>query len=220
MNWEKFWNHTANTFSDPLMQVQRKDNDSVKKTAENIIFHLDIKKQDDILDVCCGNGLLTSLIAPHCKSIQGIDISENLITLAKAKYPTINFQREEAIAITKHYVPATFDKVYLQFSFQYFDQKGMGEKVIKEIMQVLKPGGKLFIGDIPDHANRWNHYNTLLKKFYYITSTLRGKNRMGKFWKKKELQNICKRLKVKGKVIIQPSHLPYAHYRFDYLIEK
>ena len=87
------------------------------------------------------------------------------------------------------------------------------------MLKILKTNGKIFIGDIPNHQKVWSYYNTLAKRFFYITSKFRGKNRMGKFWKKEELDSICKSLKVKGNFIKQDDDLPYSEYRFDYLIK-
>lgn len=220
MNWEKFWDKSAKQSNDELSQVQRKDNESLQLTIDNITNHLEVNNNDNVLDVCCGNGMITSSISNKCKSIVGVDLSSELIKKAKNNYPEITFVKGGATELSSIYDKYQFDKIYLQFSFQYFDKKGQGEKVIKEMIQVLKPNGLLFIGDIPNHQKIWTYYNSFAKRFFYITSKLRGTNRMGKFWQKEELDTICKKLNVKGKFITQEEKLPYSHYRFDYLIQK
>jgi hypothetical protein len=107
----------------------------------------------------------------------------------------------------------------LQISFQYFDKKKEGEKVMSEMLKCLKPNGKIFIGDIPNHEHFSDFYNTFMKKLRFFKDNLLNKNNMGKFWEVTELDAICKKLGVKGTYLEQPKQLPYSHYRFDYIIQ-
>jgi len=222
MNWKSYWNQVANEAKDPIRAVQRKDIRSTKLSATHIISTLNITKNDSVLDVCCGNGLLTEVIADTCLKITGIDQSEILIKNAKKISQTKNssYILGDALNLKEVVSNEKFDKIYLQFSFQYFDKKGMGEQVIKEAIKLLKPKGMLFIGDIPEAAKRFIFYNSFPKLFYYVGSKIRGKNTMGKFWSPKELAQICDKLQIKGTYLKQPELLAYAWYRFDYLIEK
>ena len=220
MNWEKFWDNVAKTSTNEIEQVQRKDFNSIILTTQNIHSKLQIDENDTVLDVCCGNGLITNEIAKKCKSIIGVDLSNILIENAKQNYPNIKFIKANATELSQKINPHTFDKIYLQFSFQYLDKKKEGEKVISEMLKILKPNGKIFIGDIPDKEKLWTYYNSLEKRFFYIISVIKKKKKLGKFWNKKELDSICHKKRVKGKVLEQPQNLPYANYRFDYLIEK
>ena len=221
MNWKSYWNKVAVTAKDPITAVQRKDLKSTKQSASHIISMLKITNKDRVLDVCCGNGLLTELVAESCHGITGIDQSEILIKSAndKSESNNMSFILGDALKLTEVLNESKFDKIYLQFSFQYFDKKGMGAKVIKEMISLLKPKGLLFIGDIPEKSKRFDFYNSLPKLFYLFTSKLRGKNSMGKFWSPDELAQICVKLNIKGTYLKQPELLEYSWYRFDYLIE-
>ncbi len=221
MNWKIFWNSVASQTDNVIAQVQRKKDENLSLTINHIVRNLQLTKSSQVLDVCCGNGMITKGVALHVKSIVGIDQSENLIAVAKNKFHTNNscYSVGDALALSK-VIQHQFDAIYVQFSFQYFDKKGQGEKLIAEMLRLLKPNGKIFIGDIPDYKKRFVFYNTLKKKFYLFTSKLKGTNPMGKFWKQQELDTICKHFNVKGIFLEQPKNLPNAWYRFDYLIEK
>lgn len=220
MNWEQFWDNVSSASNDEVGQVQRKDLDSVRQTVDHIVENLQLSPQDDVLDVCCGNGLVTALVAEYCGEIIGVDISSKQIEQAKRNYPNITFLQSPADCISSVLPEKKFDKIYLQFSFQYLTKKGEGERAIAEMLHVLKPGGMIFMGDIPDHDKLWTFYNTFWKRFYLLVNKLRGRSKLGKFWHKKEIDAICKRLKCKGNAITQPKQLPYSHYRFDYLITR
>ncbi|PHR70581.1 MAG: hypothetical protein COA67_08120 [Lutibacter sp.] len=222
MDWKKYWNdNTTLNIDNSIGQVQRKDIESTLLTANYIVRILDIRKSDDLLDVCCGNGILTQQIAKKCNQITGVDDSEKLINVAEKNYNDINVKYIScnALNIFQSIDNKLFDKIYLQFSFQYFDKKKEGEKVISEMLKSLKPNGKIFIGDIPNHDNFYKFYGSFMKKIRYLKDKILNKNSMGKFWKVSELDTICKDLGVKGTFLKQPKELPYSHYRFDYLIE-
>lgn len=222
MNWKKYWNANAlSNKTDEIAQVQRKDLKSTYLTVNHIVRTLNIKKEDVVLDVCCGNGLITQQIAKKCHSITGVDQSEELIKIAQNKYKEMNCEYVEgsAIDLSEVLLNKKFDKIYLQFSFQYFDKKNDGKRVIRQLLKCLKPDGKLFIGDITNEEKFSVFYNNPIKKLRFIKGKLQGKNVMGKFWKPSELDEICGKLNVKGTSLKQPKELPYAHYRFDYLIE-
>jgi ubiquinone/menaquinone biosynthesis C-methylase UbiE len=220
MDWRQYWNHYAQQEQDGIAQVQRKDESSIQDTAAYIVEKLAIESHEVVLDVCCGNGLLTEKMGAICHKILGVDQAENLIQYAVdlTTLPNVKFILSKAENITQHIEKESIDKIYLAYSFQYFDKKQQGLLVVQEMLKVLKPGGKILISDIPDAAKESSFYNTLLKKFFRITSLLRNKNSMGKFWHKKELIDITQKLGVKGTVLNQPEHLPYAWYRFDFLI--
>lgn len=224
MNWLRFWRDNAD-LKDEMQQVGRVQSGKAMpqelliKIAGNIAFNLQITSNDKLLDVCCGNGALTYKIAVQCKSITGIDFCEKQIATAKLSFTSNNIKYVQADALNFN-LNQKFDKIYLYFSFQYFETTGEGQRVIENCLRHLGKGGMLFIGDIPD-AKKWlAYYNTPVKIARILYHKLVGRDIMGKFWKEKELQKICKNLNVKGKLLKQESWQPYAYYRFDFLIKK
>lgn len=222
MDWEKYWDQVGENNHSFATQVQRNDEDSIQSSVDNIIARLEISKTDKVLDVCCGNGFITHEISKVCNEIVGVDQSQNLIQIANNTYQENNTKHIciSATSMSNDLGSTKFDKIYLEFSFQYFDKKNEGKKVIQEMINLLTPTGKILISNITESGKQKVLFDTLPKRFYYLTSRIRGKNSMGKFWLVKELDDICKELKIQGQYIKQPSHLPYAHYRFDYIITK
>ena len=222
MDWKKYWNDNASLNSNnEINQVQRKDIKSTLMTANRIIRILDINCTDKVLDVCCGNGIVTQRIAKKANFVEGVDQSEILIDVAKNKHNELNilYHVGNCINLSSVIENKLFDKIYLQFSFQYFDKKNEGKCVIAEMLKCLKPNGQIFIGDVPNMDKFPVFYNTVRKRLSYYKNVLTKKNQMGKFWKVDELDEICEKLGVKGTYIEQPKELPYSRYRFDYLIK-
>lgn len=223
MNWLNFWNVTAKN-SNPKLQVGRMLNgveltdDIIDNTAAYIINMLQINQQSEVLDVCCGNGLITNKVAAYCRHITGIDFSNEMIQSAEIqKKHNANFICENAMNFMLN---KQFDAVYIAFSFQYFEQTVQAIKLLQNCLQHLKKGGRLLITDIPDAEKIFKYYNTPYKVFQLVISKILNNNNMGRFWNKRDLIKICYELQVHCQIIQQQNWQPYRHYRFDALIIK
>ena len=106
----------------------------------DVISSLNLPKQGDLFDFGCGVGDMTknlSLIMPEWEVI-GSDISSKAIEFAKQKYPGIQFQTADEV----HQNYKTFDLI---FSHHVFEHVVDVDSIFAEVLQRLKPGGKLLI---------------------------------------------------------------------------
>ena len=102
---------------------------------------------EKILDVACGTGVLEELIIKErpSQSMTGVDISENMLHVAKRKlaaYPGVAFFRAGATDLP--FADDTFDLVVCANSFHYFDAPVLS---LQQMKRVLKRGGRLIILD-------------------------------------------------------------------------
>ena len=218
--WKNYWNNIAENKSS-LKQVQRDDLSASQLLVieKHISKVLKINSEDELLDVCCGNGLITMRIAKQCKSVVGIDFSAKLVEAADGNKTCENLRFIEGDATDLSVsLDQKFDKILLNFSFQYFNYKE-GLQVVSGLKKRLKPGGLLFIGDIPNQNKWWSYYDTFLKRGYYLKQWICRQPKMGKFWSEKELKSIARKNDMYGEVLEQTSNLPYSHYRFDFLLK-
>ncbi|MFW9822838.1 MAG: class I SAM-dependent methyltransferase [Candidatus Thorarchaeota archaeon] len=106
-----------------------------------------IKKENCILDLCCGTGtltiLLTKLLYKECKII-GIDLSSGQITKARKKntYPNLEFRVMDAndLKFSDDY----FDHIIISAAMHEMD-KNQRLNVLSEAYRTLKKGGILLI---------------------------------------------------------------------------
>ena len=63
-----------------------------------IAERLKLNKNDVLLDLCCGNGLVTFRLSAMCRTIVGVDYSNDLVEIAKNTNPAAN------IAYIRRYV--------------------------------------------------------------------------------------------------------------------
>lgn len=113
--------------------------------------------QGNVLDVACGTGdMAVSLVERGC-TVTGIDLSEEMLAIARQKAPIVTFM----IADAEHlpFPDASFDAVTCAFGVRNFVHLEQG---LNEMLRVLKPGGQLVILELatPD--------SPLVKPFYNL----------------------------------------------------
>lgn len=103
----------------------------------------------NFLDLACGPGILTGLIANHFHSytMHGIDRSKGLIQFAEISYPKINWIEGDLRDLP--YDSNSIDYMMIHFALVHIHDM---EKVLEEIRRVLKPGGQFLVIE-PDLLN-------------------------------------------------------------------
>ena len=101
-----------------------------------ILFDL-AKKIENILDLGCGDGSRLSLLS---KNGTGIDISEKAISLAKKKFPKLNFVVGNLEKLP--FKDESFDLVYSAYVFEHLENP---VNVLSEAKRVLNNDGNLVI---------------------------------------------------------------------------
>lgn len=122
-----------------------------------------VKKGDQILDFGCGNGRLLAFFKGKSIGYKGVDVSSELIRLAKEKYPD---EEDNFLKITSHntlpFPDDFFNKVFSIAVFHHFP-KEYAEQMAKELYRIVRPGGIVII-------TVWNLWQR--KKIGYIIRSL------------------------------------------------
>ncbi len=126
----------------------------VDYTVERILSY----QPKAIFEIGCGTGLLLYKLAPHCERFLGTDLSPVAIqglraNLSKPQYAGKNIDVQNRTAENFEGIePASFDVIVVNSVVQYFPTIDYLEKVIRNAVKVLKPGGKIFLGDIRNYG--------------------------------------------------------------------
>ncbi len=108
----------------------------------NLLRLLDIKKDEMILDLACGQGFFAREFYKKGARIIGSDISKELIALARKNSPK-DIRFAVASANNLNFLSAeSVDKITVIMSIQNIEDVS---GIFKECYRVLKPSGKLFI---------------------------------------------------------------------------
>lgn len=108
----------------------------ITNAVGNEIAARQISPGDDVLDLCCGQGTLTSVIADQGARVNGIDFSPEMLSRARAAAPAATIVEGDAMALP--FDDARFDKVVCNFGMMHIADQ---PKALSEVRRVLKPGG-------------------------------------------------------------------------------
>lgn len=102
-----------------------------------------------ILDVACGTGILSVLLAERGAYVTGIDLSEEMLTVArsraKARFPSMTFLHQ---AMQQLNVPGSYDAAVIPIdSLNYLEDEQEVKQTFTRIHDALNPGG-LFLFDV------------------------------------------------------------------------
>lgn len=134
-----------------------------------IVTLLDLKKEDRVLDIGCGTGVLTKMIADRLNPgkgglSMGIDAAAGMIRVARKKRGNPACRFETAAAEDLPFENESFDSIVSSLFFHHVPLD-LKEKALSEAYRVLRPGGKLiiadmhipstFMGRLVSHVSRW-----------------------------------------------------------------
>jgi cyclopropane fatty-acyl-phospholipid synthase-like methyltransferase len=223
--WQEFWNKHSkdNKSNDPQRQVLRTHNGEVisedlfLRIVADIECNLKIEHYDELLDLCCGNGVITRILKDSCKQIIAVDFAHDLLE---------NLSDEDNIESINcdiklcTFAENSFDKILLYAGLQYFSDKET-IYLFEKIHKWLRLGGVAFIGDIPDRKRIWHFFNNELRVNDYFNSVKEQTPIIGNWFDAIWLEELGKWVGFKNALIkAQPEALPYSHFRFDLKLEK
>lgn len=120
----------------------------------------------NVLDIACGEGYGSRLLANNAAAVTGVDIDEATIKKANEKYQAGNLRFMAANAISTPLPAHSFD---LLVSFETLEHLEEHEQLLQEFKRLLKPEGLLIIST-PDKAvysDKTGYRNPFHKKELY-----------------------------------------------------
>ena len=136
----------------------------VPELTATVVSWLDPQPKDMILDLGCGDGVLTHKISKQCAAVTGLDASPNLVETAQTAYGSssdliwhvtdVRYLETSPLLQKEHY-----DKVFSNAALHWIlRDPSTRSSVLRAAYQALKPGGALVFemggaGNVPEvHA--------------------------------------------------------------------
>lgn len=117
-------------------------------------------RNDEVLDVACGPGLVACAFAPLVRHVTGIDITPGMIEQARAAQTEkglTNLTWVVGPACPLPFLDGSFSIVLTRYSFHHFLHP---EEVLAEMIRVCKPGGRILVADVLLPPDKVDLYNT------------------------------------------------------------
>lgn len=166
-NWrrrpESFYNHFSTKPSNQIQFAFKNHYEIFNK----LIFNK--KKVYEVLEVGCGRGSLSSFFAHSGHKCTLLDISSEVIEIAKKIFKQNNHNANFVIGDVENinFKDNSYDVVFSIGLMEHFKKI---EKSIQEQLRVLRPGGTLFLYVVPKYKENiqsdYNWVNEILKTFH------------------------------------------------------
>ena len=145
---EDFWGQVKRTVNGkPIPQEQ------IDMIVDAVFKGLELSTNDVLLDLCCGNGALTTYFFAHCSGGLGVDFSEYLIDVAQnhfVKRFQENFVLQDVVEFARTYQkPERFTKAVCYGSLMFLLPEST-YALLRKLRSRFTSLRKLFIGNLPD----------------------------------------------------------------------
>jgi len=156
--WEKY-------FDDNYLKLYSYTENSAPTEVEGVLRMLNIRPPAKILDLCCGFGRHSLVLAHNGFEVTGLDLSERFLAQARRKANEldikINLEQRDMRDIQHE---NEFDAIINLFTaFGFFHTEAEDLKVLKGVAKALKPDGQFLIDSINRdyviHSGQWQRWN-------------------------------------------------------------
>jgi SAM-dependent methyltransferase len=139
---ESFWKETYNFLFPEKLFIET--NEQVESILKLVGFN-----GSSVLDLCCGPGRCSIVLAKKGFSVTGVDRSQFLLDKAKERAKSEGSSVEWVLEDMRRFIrPMSYDLALNMFtSFGYFDDKNDDMNVLENVLTNLKSGG-IFLMDV------------------------------------------------------------------------
>jgi ubiquinone/menaquinone biosynthesis C-methylase UbiE len=213
--------------SEGIVWPKEKIDVMIKTIAEGLGLSCD----HSLADLGCGGGWIMDHLSRRVKSAVGLDFSWGMLQNAAALIP-----RERLVQGAIGKLPfrgQSFDRVLCYFVLINVCDDADVERFLLDMLRVLKPGGRLLAGQMPDMAaskdydNAKAEYFEYCREHYQLGDCLRDQNRIAqKLFDVPKLRSFLGRQNIRYE--IRPSFNPFYRagapetvtWRFDLVLYK
>jgi SAM-dependent methyltransferase len=224
-------------WSDPQMR---------EDLAASIVAGCGANRSSKVLEVGCAAGFLAQLVAPLIGRYEGVDLAAAPLRIARRlQLPNAVFKKADGGRLP--YADASFDAAFCYDVFTNFPKFEDGAGLIGEMLRVVKPGGRVLVGSIPDagteaaYVTRVAHVVEELQRHYGPVPERASVARTDGVWTKllrrfgpppakpeitcyyfgkQDFHDLGRRLKASVEICDIHARNPYVGYRFNAIYRK
>jgi SAM-dependent methyltransferase len=187
---------------------------------EQIATKLELRTDDVLLDLACGNGALSARLLSRCGQLVGVDHSAYLVGIALEHFhrpPRTAFLVEEAGNYCRTTPDAAkFTKALCYGSFSYFSVRE-ASVVLEALFGRFGNLSRVLIGNLPDRSRAPEYYASRAIEPDDLDS---HETQFGIWWDRLKLSDLARRSGWHATVCTMPANFYAAAYRFDLLLTR
>jgi SAM-dependent methyltransferase len=150
-NYRAVWDRRSGDDDAALDAVDNSRGEAVARatgawTADQLDHALAVDREDTLLELGCGAGRIGRELAPRCGRWIGVDISPNMIRVARRRLAHLDHARLEVLERSSLGLldDASVDKAYTVAVLCHMDKEDLF-LYLRELARVLKPGGLAYL---------------------------------------------------------------------------
>ncbi len=209
-----YWGQVKRT-----VQGRPVDEAQIQLIVDAATHALDIQRDDVLLDICCGNGALTTRVAEGCARAVGIDFSETLIQIAKSDFESEKqryFLTDALSWLRAPVSPEDFTIAQCYGSFSYLSREA-AEEAIACVHENLPNVRRLFLGNLPNRDTAHEFYTD---RPIDADTLDRPDTQIGVWHRPADLVRLGEALGWTVDIRFMPDHFYARKYRFDALLQR
>jgi ubiquinone/menaquinone biosynthesis C-methylase UbiE len=185
---------------------------------------LELSPQDRLLDLCCGNGAVTAVLAPEVAATVGLDLVEDLVAVARrqdpggahVRYLQCDLRRLPALPALDE---EPFSRVLLHAALQHFKPADF-KPLMREILRRSRPDVVIVFGFVPEAGKQKFLFNTPRKRLYNWYLRARRRDVFGHWWSRAQLTQACAELGLSCSFHPVHDSLRASSHRFNMRIKR
>jgi ubiquinone/menaquinone biosynthesis C-methylase UbiE len=102
-----------------------------------------VQPTDTVLDLGCGIGRVARYVAPLCRELWAVDVSEAMLGYARRRLgdlPNVRFARGDGASLPEQIPAASIDFAYSLLTLQHVEREH-AFMLLRDLRRVLRPGG-------------------------------------------------------------------------------
>jgi SAM-dependent methyltransferase len=207
-----FWGQVKRTVNGkPITQEQ------IDMIVDAVCNGLELSANDVLLDLCCGNGALTTYFFSRCSGGLGVDFSEYLIEVARSNFvkrPQEVFLLQDVVDFAHTYPEAErFTKAVCYGSLQYLTKHAAYE-LFMLLRRRFTRLHRLFIGNVPDKKFARSFFGDRYKSGIEDSPA----EAIGIWRTHEEFRALAEETGWHMDIRYMPKDFYWAHYRYDVIL--
>jgi len=192
--------------------------DQIEIILNSILHNLTIEKGESVLDIGCGNGLLTKKVANENSSshIVGLELTPELydVAIQHSMEKHVEYLNENVFDYLCSAPKTPFTKIYLYEVVQHFSHREV-DRLFELLAGACGNNTRILIGGIPDLSRIWNFYSNEERIDYYYSGLISEENSVGTWFHPNFFEFLATRHGFQYVTLEQEKTLYTSHYRYD-----